>query len=254
MPVVVVATMTVKPESVDTVRDILTARGRRGARRARLPAVLAAPIRRDLRLRRAVGRRRGAQDPQHRARDRQDVQRGRRAPGRGAGHQDAAAGPRGRPGQGTAAPVTKPATGRKSRLHHRSRARPGPRARGSAGRRRRERDRGRPVRADRQRAAIPWPPPTTWRPPSSSSRTPAPASWPNRAMCAIAHRCRPRCRRASTSSAGSTSWSPTPVSPPCNPATTAGATSSTSTSPASTTPSRSRYRPWSGRAPADRSC
>ena len=44
MPVVVVATLTVKPESVDTVRDILTHRGRGSARRARLPAVLAAPI------------------------------------------------------------------------------------------------------------------------------------------------------------------------------------------------------------------
>ena len=41
---------------------------------------------------------------------------------------------------------------------------------------------------------------------------------------------------------------------PMNPATTAGAMSSTSTSPVSTTPSRPRYRPWSSRAPADRSC
>ena len=64
-----------------------------------------------------------------------------------------------------------------------------------------------------------------------------------RPTSAIARRCRPRCRRASTSSAGSTSSSPTPVSHRWNPATTAGATSSTSTSPASTTPSRSRCRP-----------
>ena len=90
---------------------------------------------------------------------RQDVHRGRRAPGRGAGHQDAAAGSRGRPGQGTAPPVTGPATRRKSRAHHRRGPRSGPRARGSTGRRRRERDRGRPVRRRSPACPIPWPPP-----------------------------------------------------------------------------------------------
>ena len=41
--------------------------------------------------------------------------------------------------------------------------------------------------------------------------------------------CPTRFRRASTNSADSTSWSPTPASPRCSPVTTAGATSSMST-------------------------
>ena len=103
MPVVVVATLTVKPESVDTVRDILTTAAEEVHERARLPAVCGTSNGRDLRLRRAMGRRRGAQDPQLRAGGRQDVQRGRRAPGRSSGHQDVAARSGGRSGQGPAA-------------------------------------------------------------------------------------------------------------------------------------------------------
>ncbi len=72
MPVVVVATMTAKPESVDIVR---------AAAHEALAEVHAEPgcelyalheTEQHLRLRRAVGRRRCAQDAQHRARDRQD--------------------------------------------------------------------------------------------------------------------------------------------------------------------------------------
>ncbi|AGL28199.1 hypothetical protein J113_19090 [Mycobacterium tuberculosis CAS/NITR204] len=40
----------------------------------------------------------------------------------------------------------------------------------------------------------------------------AAGSWPDRATFAIAHHCRSHCRRALTSSAGSTSWWPMPVS------------------------------------------
>src|SRR6185312_5820795 len=77
--------------------------GRRSARRAGLPVVFAAPVGRDLRLRRAVGRRRGAQSAQHRTGGHQDVHRGRRAPRRRPRHQDAAAGIGGRSGQRTVA-------------------------------------------------------------------------------------------------------------------------------------------------------
>ena len=74
MPVVVVATMTVKPESVDTVRDILTPRPRRSTRS---PAASCTRCTngRDVRLRRAVGRRRRAEGAQQRPRGRQDVHR-----------------------------------------------------------------------------------------------------------------------------------------------------------------------------------
>src|SRR5580700_9785408 len=60
-----------------------------------------------------MGRPRSAQGAQHRARDRQDVRGGRRAPGRSTGYQDAAAGARGRSGQrATAFVMARPLEGR----------------------------------------------------------------------------------------------------------------------------------------------
>jgi len=63
-----------------------------------------------------------------------------------------------------------------------------------------------------------------------------------------------RYRRGSTSSAGSTSWSPTRASRRWKQAPTAGETSSTSTSPACTTRSRSQSGRWSSAETAGRSC
>src|SRR6202034_2114298 len=51
-------------------------------------------------------RRRSAEDPQQRSRGSQAVHRGRRAPGRGPRHQNAATRPRRRPGQRPNSPVT----------------------------------------------------------------------------------------------------------------------------------------------------
>ena len=103
MPVVVVATMKAKPESVDAVRD---------ACKQAIEAVHQEPGCELYALHEADGtfvfveqwaERRCTEDAQHGARDRRPVRHRWRAPRRCTGHQDAAARGRGRPGQGPAA-------------------------------------------------------------------------------------------------------------------------------------------------------
>ena len=106
MPVVVVATMTAKPESVDTVRDACKRPSKRCTANRAASSTALHEAERHVRVRRAVGRRRRAEDPQHRTGDRRAVRRDRRAPRRRPRHQDAGAGRRGRSGQGPAARLT----------------------------------------------------------------------------------------------------------------------------------------------------
>ncbi len=104
MPVVVVATLTAKPESVDTVRDILTrasmtctANPAASCTRSTKPARPSSSLSNGPDAE-ALKAHSGAPAGCH------HVYRGRRAPGRGAGHQTAAAGSRRRPEQRAAAP------------------------------------------------------------------------------------------------------------------------------------------------------
>ena len=104
MPVVVVATLKAKPESVETVREAgkaaLSAVHEEPGCRAVLPSRGRG---RHVHLRRAVGRCRSAEGAQQGTRCCDVLRRNRRAPRRRTGHQDAPDRRRRRPGQGCAA-------------------------------------------------------------------------------------------------------------------------------------------------------
>ena len=130
------------------------------------------------------------------------------------------------------------------RVHHRRRPRSGPRGSGPAGVRRRQHHRGRHLRPDRVGSLPDGHPRRSRRRRSSSSRTPARESWRGRPTFAIAQHCAPRCRPGSTNSADWTSSSPMRASRRWQSGERRLARRrSTSTSPACTTPSMSAIAP-----------
>ena len=237
MPVVVVATFTAKPESVDAVRDACTKAIEAVHRRAGLRAVLPARGRRHVRVRRAVGRRRGAaRRTAPRPRSATLFGDDRRAPRRRPGHQDAAAGRRRRSGQGSAAcldGLRSTARSRSSPVPPAARAAPTrsswpPTAPTSS----------RSTCATRShRCPTRWPRPTISPPRSSSSRTPARASSPSEADVRDQAALKTALRRGHRRTGPARHRDRQRRHRTDERARTPGRTSSTSTSPASTTPS-----------------
>ena len=193
MPVIVVATMKAKPESVDTVRD---------ACKQAIEAVHSEPGCDLYSLHEADGTfvfveqwadADALKTHSTAPRCHDPVRHGRRASRRRPRHQDAATGRRGRSGQGSAASVMTCAR------RARSRSSPAPPAVRAVPRRSGWRPTAptssRSTSATRSRRfPTRWPPPTIWRRRSSSSRTPVRESSPSRPTFAI--------RRTAESAAG----------------------------------------------------